>query len=89
MHTIEFRKGIYAENAILSAKCDTVDSLCRLAEKLTYSKMIIVDWWQETDNGYAMDVFDWADCWTVDPPPTACIIAPPGFVPPTASRTQH
>lgn len=81
MFTIELREGVYATKAMLSAKAETLDLALNFVRNFAFRGMTIESPWQERSGGYVMDVYDWCDCWSFDPPPLARITAPPGFIP--------
>ena|ERR1700677_514693 len=76
----------FSKDATLTAKASTLYGAIGFVQRFTYDGleadgMVITGVWVELDGGYVMEVFDWNDCWTTNPPPLARIKAPPGFVP--------
>jgi hypothetical protein len=68
-------------DGILSAKTPILKKAFSFIEEFTIDGGLIVTPWIEREGGFMLDVWDWTECWCLDPPKLAEIIAPPGFVP--------
>lgn len=82
MFTVKLRKGVYAKDALISAKTSSLDGALEFVRQFTFDGAFIASSWTERDGAYVMDVYDWCDCLSADPPVLACIIAPTAFSPP-------
>jgi hypothetical protein len=84
----EVRNGVLSWKApfgdgLLSAEATTVESALAFIDEFTIDgSTIVAPSWIEREGRYVLDVWDWSECFCVNPPKLAEIIAPPGFLPP-------
>lgn len=81
MFTIHLRKGAYSTGATLCVKAPTLDKALAFVRTFSLDGMIIESNWTERAGRYDVDIYDWLECWSANPPLLARVTAPIGFVP--------
>jgi hypothetical protein len=82
MFTIQLHKSLHVDETTLSASGTSLESALELAGKLAGSDGVFISDWVKDDDGFVLNVYNWYDACTPNPPPLVRIIAPKGTIPP-------